>query len=109
MPRGDLLARPQPFVGLLVVIAGWALSHQVGSISGFDDCLKLGSPFAVIVSLLGIAITTVGGLYCWRAWKGSAGAGRRFLGFLGATLAVLLDFAMILQIAAGMILPSCTG
>jgi hypothetical protein len=42
MARLDLLARPQPFIGLLVVVAGWLLSHQVGSDSGFDDCARLG-------------------------------------------------------------------
>jgi hypothetical protein len=109
MARLDLLARPQPFIGLLVVVAGWLLSHQVGSDSGFDDCARLGSPFAVAVSLGGIVITGLGGLYCWKAWRTGRGGGRRFLGFIGAALALPLIFAMILQAAAGLILPSCVG
>ena len=109
MPRRDLIHRPQPFLGLLLVAIGWALSHQLGSDAIFDDCVARHGGFVVLVSLVGLAITAAGGLYCLSAWRGYGGAGRRFMGLFGALLSLIAGFAMVLQIAAGLILPSCAG
>ncbi|MBW8785498.1 MAG: hypothetical protein JF593_12825 [Novosphingobium sp.] len=109
MPRFDLLRRPQPFIGVLLVAGGWALSHQVGSNGVFDACARQSGGYVVIVSLLGLILTIIGGLYALRAWRGPAGSGRSFLGLVGALLALLAGFAILLQIAAGLILPTCFG
>jgi uncharacterized membrane protein len=105
--RFDLLARPQPFIGILLAVSGWALSHQVGSDSVFDNCTR-GGAFVVVVSLIGLVITALGGLYCFMAWRGTD-RGRSFLGILGALLALIAGFAIVLQIAAGLILPECAA
>jgi len=107
MPRFNLLRRPQPFVGMLLAAAGWTLSHQAGSDGMFDDCGR-GGGFVVAVSLLGLLITAVGGIYSLKAWRASE-EGRSFLGLLGALLALVAAFAILLQIAAGMILPPCAA
>jgi hypothetical protein len=109
MPRFDLLARPQPFIGLLVVGAGWALSHQVGSNSVFDDCATRSGGFVVLVSLLGLAMTIAGGVYALSAWRVPERTGRSFLGLVSAMLAVLAGFAIVLQLVAGLILPTCAA
>jgi hypothetical protein len=105
--RLDLLARPQPFFGILLAATGWALAHQVGSDGVFDDCTR-GGAFVVVISLIGLAITAAGGLYSVLAWRGTD-RGRSFLGVLGALLALIAGFAIVLQIAAGVILPPCAG
>ena len=105
--RFDLLARPQPFIGILLAASGWALSHQVGSDSVFDNCTR-GGAFVVVVSVIGLAITALGGLYAAMAWRGTD-RGRSFLGGLGALLALIAGFAIVLQIAAGLILPECAA
>ncbi len=109
MARLDLLARPQPFIGIVLVAAGWALSHQWGSNSVFDDCASSGGVVVVLTSFLGLVAVAVGGLYCLPAARGPVGSGRRFLGILGALLALLAAFAIVLQIAAGLILPPCAA
>ena len=109
MPRLDLLKRPQPVLGIIAVAAGWALSHQWGSDSVFDDCVANGGTTVVLTSLLGLAIVAAGGLYAYRSWRGLAESGRRFLGALGALLAPIAGFAVLLQIAAGLILPPCAA
>lgn len=109
MPRLDLLARPQPFIGLLLAAAGWGLSHQVGSNGVFDDCTARSGGFVVLVCLLGLAMTIGGGTYCFYAWRGPERTGRSFLGLVGALLALITGFAIVLQLAAGLILPACSG
>ena len=109
MPRFDLLKRPQPFIGLLLAGAGWALAHQVGSDSVFDDCTTRGGGFVVLVSLIGLAITVVGGVYGMRSWRRPEDSGRSFLGLIAGLLALLLGFALALQIAAGLVLPPCAA
>jgi len=109
MPRSDLIRRPQPFIGLLLVAGGWALSHQLGSDSVFDDCTARGGGFVVVVSLLGLVITTAGGLYALTAWRSPEEQGRSFLGLLAALLALVAGFAMVLQLIAGLILPACAA
>ena len=105
--RFDLIRRPQPALGILLAALGWALSHQVGSNSVFDACAG-GSPLIIVVSLVGLAITAAGGLYCWLAWRGDE-RGRSILGAVGALLAVLAGFAIVLQIVSGLILPECAA
>lgn len=109
MPRFNLLERPQPFIGLLLVAGGWVLSHQAGSDSVFDHCSRYAGGWVVIVSLIGLAITLVGGLYSLRSWRSPEVSGRSFLGLTAALMSLIAGFAIILQIAAGLILPTCVG
>ena len=109
MPRFNLLERPQPILGILLIVAGWALSHQVGSDTVLDDCTRRGGGFVVLVSLLGLLLAVVGGLYCLRSWRGVEWSGRRFLGIVGLLLALIAGFAILLQLMAGLILPSCAA
>ena len=106
MPRLNLIERPQPFLGLLAAGAGWALSHQVGSYNAFDSC-ESGTLVALIASLAGLAITACGGLYCLMAWRKAEGSGRSAMAAVGMLLALICGFAIVLQIAAGLILPQC--
>jgi hypothetical protein len=63
----------------------------------------------ILASLIGLAITAAGGLYCLMAQRGGAGDGRKFLALLGALLSLVAGFAIVLQIAAGTILPACAA
>jgi hypothetical protein len=107
MPRFDLLGRPQPLVGIVIIAAGWALAHQVGSDSVLDACYDRGGGFVVLVSLIGLAIVAAGGLYCLRSRSDERG--KRFLGTVGALLALLAGFNLVLQVAAGLIIPACAA
>lgn len=107
--RFNLIKHPQPFIGIFLAGGGWALSHQWGSNSVFDDCLIHDGGTVILASLVGLAITVLGGLYGLLAWRGGGGDGRSFLGILGALLALIAAFAILLQIAAGLILPPCAA
>ena len=101
--------KPQPILGVLLVTAGWFVSHRVGSDSVFDDCAHRGGGFVVLVSFLGLVVAAAGGVYGYLAGKASVGPGRRFFGVLTGLFAVLVGFAIVLQILAGLILPACAG
>jgi hypothetical protein len=109
MPRLNLIARPQPLIGILVVSAGWALSHQWGSNTVFDNCAASGRPVVILASLVGLVLVAAGGIYSFVGWRGPGGTGRRFLGALGTLMAPIAAFAVLLQIAAGLILPACAA
>ena len=109
MPRRNLLSRPQPMLGMILVGFGWALSHQWGSASVFDDCARAGGVTVVLVSLLGLLLVALGGLYALASWRTREETGWRFLGLIGALLALFAAFAVVLQIAAGLILPPCAA
>jgi hypothetical protein len=109
MARLNLLGRPQPLIGVLLVIAGWSLSHQLGSNSVFDDCASRGGGWVLLVSFLGLIVTAAGGVYSLQSWTLFKGSGRGFLGLVGALLALVAGFAVVLQIAAGLILPPCAA
>jgi hypothetical protein len=109
MARASILAGPQPIFGIVVTAAGWALSHQLGSNGVFDDCARRGGGFVVLASVIGLVLALAGGLYCLRAWRAPERTGRSFLGLTGALLALLAMFAIVLQLAAGLILPACAA
>ena len=109
MPRFNLAERPQPFIGLFLAALGWVISHQWGSNAVLDDCITHGGGTAVLASVAGLLITEAGGVYSLWAWRGGAGDGRSFVALLGMLLALAVSFAIVLQIAAGLILPACAA
>jgi len=100
-----------PWLGLVGAGVGWLVSQQVGSNAVFDDCRVGGGWFVVAVSLAGLAVAVAGGFYSLDVWRQreKETEGRRFLGLLGALLALLAAFAIILQGTAALILPRCVA
>jgi hypothetical protein len=109
MPGRHLLGRAQPLLGIILIAAGWSLSHQFGSNAVFDGCQDRGGGFVVLVSVLGLALAALGAFLCLGGARGSKSSGQHFLGLVGALLALLAGFAILLQLAAGLILPSCAA
>ena len=99
-----------PWAGLVAGAFGWAAAHQLGSNAVFDDC-RAGAPsFLILIGLAGLAIALIGGLVSLASWRrdGETG-GRRFVALVGAMLAALAAFAIVLQSAAVLILPPCAA
>jgi hypothetical protein len=108
MPRLNLIERPQPFLGMLAAGGGWALSHQIGNYRAFDSCPN-GGLVTVVVSVIGLLITAGGGFYCLMARRKAEGSGLSAVAAVGMLLALICGFAIVLQIAAGLILPPCAA
>ncbi len=100
-----------PWLGLVGAAAGWFLAHQAGSNSVFDDCRVGESWFVVAVNLAGLVLAVAGGFFSWDVCRQDEREteGRRFLGLLGALLAALAVFAIVLQGVSGLILPRCVA
>lgn len=109
MKREGAIEHLMPWAGVLLAGAAWFAAHQTGSVSIFDNC-EVGNPlFNAVVNLIGLALAVLGGVYGWRIWKRGADEteGRRFLGLLSLLFAMLLSFAILLQLIAGFIVPRC--
>jgi hypothetical protein len=98
-----------PWLGLVAAGLGWGLSHQVGSNAVFDDCRDAGNLFVLVTCLVGLLIIAAGGYFSFNVWRrgGEESEGRRFVGLLGAILALLAAFAVLLQALSAAILPRC--
>ena len=110
MEKKHVIEHMAPWLGMLGAAAGWALSHQVGSLSAFDDCSE-GVAVTLLACLVGLLIAAGGGWYSYDVWRQGEkeSEGRRFLGLIGAFLAGLAAFAIILQALSALILPSCAA
>ena len=98
-----------PWLGMAGAAVGWGLSHQTGSTVVFDDC-RAGDPaFVLLVCLGGLALAALGGYFSFAAWRRDGSEARRFIGLVGALLAALAAFAILLQAASGLILPPCAA
>lgn len=98
-----------PWLGLIGGAFGWAATHQIGSYAVFDDC-RVGTPaFVVGICLAGLLVALLGGLASFAIWRrgGAETKARRFVGGIGALLALLASFALVMQAAASLILPLC--
>jgi hypothetical protein len=100
-----------PWSGFLAVLAGWALSHQIGSNSNFDKCQTTEPLPMVLLGLAGLAVLLTGGLLSHRLWKrGEAEtATRRFLALVGMGMCALFAAALVFQTLSSLIIPQCFG
>lgn len=100
-----------PWSGFIAVLAGWALTHQIGSNTSFDRCQWTSPAPMVILGIIGIAILAAGAFFSHKVWKrGDAETQpRRFLGLLGAGMCALFGVALIFQTISSLIIPQCYG
>jgi hypothetical protein len=97
-----------PWAGLIGAGFAWALAHQIGADSVFDDCRRGSAAFILLVNLVGLALAAGGGYFSWCIWRRpDESEGRRFLGLAGLLFAALLSFALLLQAISGLLVPSC--
>jgi len=89
----------------------WFGSQQLGSNWVFAGCSPGDGLFDVLISLIALALIVGGGLLSWRVWRGGEDdeASHPFVGLVGTLAAAVLSVAIVLQAAAGLIIPSCFG
>jgi hypothetical protein len=110
MSARGLLEHLQPWLGLAAAAVGWGASHQVGSASIFDNCIRAEPVFMLVVCGLGLAVAVAGGFFSFDIWRRrDETPGRRFVGVTGALLAALTSFAIILQAISALIIPPCAA
>lgn len=97
-----------PWAGLIGAGFAWALAHQIGADSVFDDCRRGTTAFILAVNLIGLTLAVAGGYFSSCIWRRrDESEGRRFLGLAGLLFAALLSFALLLQAISGLLVPSC--
>jgi hypothetical protein len=98
-----------PWLGMAAAAVGWGVSHQLGSNVVFDDCRGGGPAFVLLVCLGGLTVAALGGYFSFDVWRRDESEGRRFIGLVGALLAALAAFAILLQAVSALILPACAA
>jgi hypothetical protein len=99
-----------PWLGIVTAALAWAVTHQIGSDSVFDDCRVADTGLILLTGLGGIAIALLGGYFSFDIWRRRAESeGRRFIGLVGMLLVLLATFAIVLQTASSLILPGCAA
>jgi hypothetical protein len=106
--RRRILGHLRPWLGIAAAAIGWGASHQIGSEAVFDDC-SVGPGLVLLVCLAGLIVTALGGFFSLGVWRRDESEGRRFVGLVGALLAALAAFAILLQAASSLILAPCSA
>jgi hypothetical protein len=107
--RARIGERLLPWSGLIAVLLGWAVVHQIGSNSAFDKCAGADPLPMTLLGLAGLLILLAGGLLSLRVWKrGEAETStRRFLGLVGTGMCALFAVALLFQTLSSLIIPQC--
>ncbi len=98
-----------PWSGLIAVLLGWALTHQIGSNSNFDKCAATEPLPMALLGVAGLLILLAGGLLSHKVWKrGDAETqARRFLAMVGTGMCALFATALVFQTISSFIIPQC--
>jgi hypothetical protein len=100
--------RFMPWAGLALGTFGFALAHQVGGDSTFQDC-RFGSPLIVtIATIAGLALVALGALFSWRVYAGDGeGPSRRMVATVSLMATAIFAMAIILPFIASLVIPQC--
>ena len=90
--------------------AAWFVSQQAGADLAFSHCHATPLP-AILICLLALALAGAGAFLSHRVWDRAAAehAGTPFTALIGMLTAGLLAVAIVYQIVAVLIIPSCFG
>jgi hypothetical protein len=107
-PREDRRRIALSWTALFVGTAAWFGSQQYGSNLAFAGCPSYSPLAALLIGLLALALAAVGGFLSWRVWRGGEiEESRPFIALIGILTSALLAVAIVLQTAAGLIIPRC--
>jgi hypothetical protein len=96
-----------PWAALIGAGLGWFGSQQMGANLTFGGCFRSGAIPVLLICLIGLALAGAGALLSLRIWRGAGEEAERFVAGIGMLAGLLLGFAILLQILAGLILPRC--
>lgn len=96
------------WTALAAGIVAWFGTQQFGSNHAFAGCPSFSPLESLLLGLLALALIAGGGVLSLRIWRsGTVEEPRPFIALIGMLTSALLAVAIILQTAAGMIIPRC--
>jgi hypothetical protein len=107
-PAGDRKTIALAWTALAAGTAAWFGSQQFGSNLAFAACPSATPLAHLLLGLAALALAAGGGFLSLRVWRtGTVEDSRPFVALIGMLTAGLLAIAIILQTAAGLIIPPC--
>jgi hypothetical protein len=114
-PSPPILSPPwRAWAGLFGGAGGWALHHQLGSTSNFARCPAADGGLDFAVGLVACLFVLISGWLSWTAWRRAGGAtdaaeesAGRFVPAISLMAAALFLLTILVQMAAGLIVPAC--
>jgi hypothetical protein len=97
-----------PWSGLALGTLGFAVAHQLGADSSFENCVT-GSPWSIVGGgVLGLLLIAAGALGSWSvAAAEGEGPARRLIAIVSVMATALFALFIVLTLAAAMIIPPC--
>jgi hypothetical protein len=107
-PQDDRKRIAFSWAALAAGAVAWFGSQQFGSNHAFAGCPSFSPLESLLLGLLALALIVGGGILSLRIWRaGTIEEPRPFVALIGMMTSALLSVAIILQSAAGMIIPRC--
>jgi hypothetical protein len=107
-PQDDRKRIASSWAALAAGIVAWFGSQQFGSNHAFAGCPSFSPLESLLLGLLALALIAGGGFLSLRIWRaGTIEEPRPFIALVGLLTSALLAVAIILQSAAGIIIPRC--
>lgn len=107
-PREERRRIALAWAALFIGAAAWFGSQQYGSNLAFAGCPSFSPLASLLLGLLALMLTGVGCFLSFGVWRGgSVEEPRPFIALIGILASALLSIAILLQTAAGLIIPRC--
>lgn len=103
----------RPWAAWIGGIAGWLLTHQLGSDLVQLDCRRADGMAMALIALLGVFTVLLGARLSWTEWRSQGSldqpqAGmRRFVAGTGEIAAGLFLLAILFQTMSSFVIPPC--
>lgn len=102
------------WAGLIGGPLAWALHHQGGSNFNYADCRAWGGGAVALTGALALLAVSAAAWVSWSAWRKAGGAAGvsheppgRFVAGLSLMTAALFALTILIQTAAGLLVPAC--
>jgi hypothetical protein len=104
-----------PWAGWIGGLAGWLVTHQLGSDFVQTSCNRAAPPLMLLIALIGALAAAGGALLSLSIWRRNAKLDppaigtRRFIAGTGVLAAALFLLAILIQVPSSLIIPRCFG
>jgi hypothetical protein len=108
MKEPSVLKGLQIWAGLLAAPLAWGVAMQISQMLPYVDCAHQSHSTAIAV-MAAVVVALIAAVLSWRGADSHAGGEgrRRFIGWVAGLTALVISFALALQLFASLVLNAC--